>query len=462
MKKFGFMMMAAAIAAFTFTSCKGGDTPQNLDDIVENGFYVVGEAAALPQLDLKGQMGAGYNEANSNEKRDGMYEKYIVLEAGKKFHFAKKEGDLLVNYGANLTADSLVTDYLPIAGYKGALAENVEMEVAKTGLYHIILDFDVDEALKNVGGPQIVIAEVKWGVSGGMNNWSWTECPVEVVAGQETITWNWKDQELAAGGKFKFKNNSAWKIELDDAGFVKANSNLGAECLQGGPDIVVEEAGLYDITLTFNLKGGEVKDSYAFEAKLTQKSELPTTMYIIGNDFGNWAWDSEGVVEMVPVHSNPGMFWAVRYMTTDTEFKFCAQKAWNGDFTGLDTNEGFITPGNNKVEADGLYTIIVDLKNSKVTVAPAAIYGMGDCFGSWDAATYAFEVAADGTASIVTTAAGQLRMYVAVGAEWWQSEFIILNGEIAYRGDGDDQERVEVAAGATVTLDFNAGTGAIQ
>ena len=61
--------------------------------------------------------------------------------------------------------------------------------------------------------------------------------------------------------------------------------------------------------------------------------------------------------------------------------QFCAIKEWNGDFCKLGTNEGFVTPGNNKVEADGLYTIIVDLLGNKVTVMPAEIYGMGPCFG---------------------------------------------------------------------------------
>ena len=35
-------------------------------------------------------------------------------------------------------------------------------------------------------------------------------------------------------------------------------------------------------------------------------------------------------------------------------------------------------------------------------------------------------------------------------------------GKIAYRGNGGDQTRVSVAAGAKVTLDFNAGTGVIE
>ena len=462
MKKLGIFVMGLAVVAFTLTSC---EKPKPFVPGVENGFYVVGEAAGLADLVAEGQMGPGYNEAQENAKRDGMYEKYVVLEAGKKFHFVKKEGQLTVNYGAQLSNDSLLTDFVPLFGYKGKLAENVEMEVTKTALYHIILDFDEDKALEAVGGPQIVIAEVKWGVSGGMNSWGWTECPIEVAAGAKTLTWSWKDQELAAAGEFKFKNGNAWKINLDDAEKVKANANLGLDCLQGGKNIAVADAGKYDVTLTFNLAGGDVANSFKYELVLTQKSELPTTMYIIGNDFGNWDWNSEAVVEMVPVHSHPGMFWAVRHFTTDTEFKFCATKAWNGDFTGLGTNEGFVTPGNNKVEAAGIYTVIVDLKGDKVTVAPTAIYGMGDAFGGWDGGKEEnlFAVEEDVKLVQTTKADGNLRMYVAIeGIDWWQAEFNIFDGVITPRGDGGDQAAVPVTAGQKITLNISNGTGSIQ
>ncbi|MPN40763.1 Outer membrane protein SusF [bioreactor metagenome] len=68
---------------------------------------------------------------------------------------------------------------------------------------------------------------------------------------------------------------------------------------------------------------------------------------------------------------------------------------------------------------------------------------------------------------ITTTASGELRLYAnssgsTVGGDWWRMEFVILNGKIEYRGNGGDQDRVTVAAGKTVTLDFNAGTGTIQ
>ena len=170
---------------------------------------------------------------------------------------------------------------------------------------------------------------------------------------------------------------------------------------------------------------------------------------------------------MNAVHSHPGAFWAIRYMTTATEFKFCAKKEWNGDFCTLGTNTGFVTPGNNKVEADGFYMIYVDLTNDFIVVEPAKVYGMGDVYGGWDKGVEANLFAADGqTLTSTAPAAGNIRMYAAApagsDADWWQMEFNVFDGKIVYRADGGDQAAVAVTAGQKVTLNFNAETGSIQ
>ncbi len=191
-------------------------------------------------------------------------------------------------------------------------------------------------------------------------------------------------------------------------------------------------------------------------------------LYIIGEEFGAWDWTSEGVVTMTPVHSTPGHFWAIRYITAGKGFKWCAVRDWNGDFNSLGEDIGFyVQDGNAFVEESGLYMIYVDTENGKISVETAKVYGMGDCFGSWDVATYPFTI--DGTTMSITTAASaELRMYAAsdispVGGDWWKMEFIFLaDGKIIYRGAGDDQERITVDAGKKVTLDFNAGTGTIE
>ena len=482
MKKFFYILSAMALMA-GFTACNGDDNGGlNLDDIVLDGFYVYGEATGSDKVLAENAMAAGSNEVEK-KVRSGMYEKYIWLEANKDFSLIENKAGEKLYYGANLTevnygydendescknyADNpnmLIQQGLLVIGQDAPA-----MQVKETGLYHIVLDNNANGDLKE--GAQIIVQKADWGVRGGMNGWGFTKGEVKNDNG--VITYTFKDQKLAANGEFKFASCHGWKINLDADGIVKAEVSLGLDDEgklnnNANNNIKVEKAGLYDIVLTYTCKAGALADSFTYTATLTQESTTPTTMHIIGNDFGNWDWNAASVVSMNPVHSHEGHFWAIRYMTTTTEFKFCAEKAWNGDFAKLETNSGFVTPNNSMVEADGLYLIYVDLENSKVVVEPAKVYGIGDAFGGWDTLKEAnlFAVAADGTASISTPAAGNLRMYAAYsGAEagnWWQMEFNIYDGKIVYRAGGGDQEAVAVTAGQTVTLDFNKEAGSIQ
>ena len=462
---FGAMALMLSFASCDQTQQEGPD----FGSIQEDGFYVSGAATGIDGITADLMMAAGHNEAASNELRNGMFEKYIVLEGGKDFELVLNEAGTQTRYSATL-ADFDVTelaDNPSIVVKRGELkigADAPAMQVAKTGLYHIVLDLNNNADLLY---PQIVVAPVQWGVRGGMNGWGFTAFPEPSAYSNTGITWVLEDQELAAGGKFKFAYGHGWKIQLDDAGNVKANTNLGEGAATGTADIAVEAAGKYKVTLNFALKGGAIENSYSYNVELTEASSMPTTMYVIGNDFGNWDWNAETVVEMAPVHSHGGAFWAVRYMTTATEFKFCSVREWNGDFCTLGTNTGFVTPGNNMVEADGMYMIYVDLANNFVTVEPAKVYGMGDVFGGWDAGKAENLFALEGqTLTATAPNAGNIRMYAAapegVSADWWRMEFNVFDGKIEYRGAGDDQAAVAVTAGQKVTLDFNAGTGSIQ
>ena len=55
-----------------------------------------------------------------------------------------------------------------------------------------------------------------------------------------------------------------------------------------------------------------------------------------------------------------------------------------------------------------------------------------------------------------------VRACVNVGVDWWKSEFIVLNGEVAYRGTEGDQERVQGTKGQKLYLNFTKGTGSIK
>lgn len=479
MKRF-LMSFGALALLFAATSCtpeeenKGGNV--NFDEIVYDGFYVYGDAVGAEEITAEYGMAAGLNEVTA-AKRNGMYEKYIVLEANKDFYLVLNEAGVHTNYGAALEPyDVSEKDANPV--YEGTVVKRGElktgadapaMRVDETGLYHIVLDLNKEGDLLY---PQIVVTNVIWGVRGAMNGWGFT--PFEAVeVNAKTMTWTMTDVEIPAGGEFKFGYGHGWKIQLDDAGNVKANTNLGQDSLPNGANIKVEKGGLYTISLTYTLAGGDISKGYTYELVCTKESTLPTELYMIGTDFGNWDWSAETVVSMTPVYGQSGAFWATRYFNSANGFKFCAVKDWKGDFTKQgDKDAGFTVADNNcYVPADGFYTVYVDLKNLFIVIEPAQVYAMGDAFGNWDTAKAENMFTVEGTTLVSPAAIADknLRMYTLVpeaakyeGYEWWNMEFNVIEGKIEYRGAGSDQAAVAITTGQKVTLDFNAGTGSIQ
>ena len=243
MKKIGIYSIALAALALV-ASCKPEKKPGIIDiEGLANGFYIseVGQ-----DLKAENAMDQGINEVDQKE-RAGMYEIYLVLEAGKTYQFTNKKGSNADIYGAELDYGeaAIATDYVEIAGYKGSLVADGSFQVNATDLYHIVLDFNEDGNLSDVGGAQCILVPVEWGIAGSINSWGF-------LAGErKDLTWSWKGIELGAGAEFKFKHNNCWKINLDIASLVKANTNLGADCIVGGANIKPEEPGIYDITLSY-------------------------------------------------------------------------------------------------------------------------------------------------------------------------------------------------------------------
>ena len=306
----------------------------------------------------------------------------------------------------------------------------------------------------------------------------------------ESITAQWEEKE-------------AWKPEELTLRFKAVSGDWGeyavyawgnAEVYGGWPGKTLEASddGWYSFVVPINrpinliinnngkgrqfdfLKDPTESSCYEFEIDANNNCkwtavDCPATepaLYMIGDEFGGWDWSSGGVVKMTPVNGFDGHFWAVRYITAGKGFKWCTVREWNGDFYSLGENIGYTVSGGNAYVAEsGMYMIYADMQNGKISVEPAKIYGIGDCFGGWNTATYPFAV--DGkTMTFTTKGSGELRIYAAsniapVGGDWWRMEFVIIDGKIAYRGTGGDQPRVRVDANKKVVLDFNAGTGAI-
>ncbi|MBO4469702.1 MAG: SusF/SusE family outer membrane protein [Bacteroidales bacterium] len=468
MKKIFSVIAIAAMAMLAF-SCKEKENPINdLDNIVEDGVYVM----IGGKIDANYAMAKGINEAASQAVREGMYEKYIVLDKDQEFTLAYKAGDKTVKYGAQLAEFtpaelSGIYDSNPATPVlKGALVEGDNapaMKAAKKALYHIVLDLNLDKKLDNA---QILVAEAQYGVRGGMNSWGFTALEA-TEASNDGITYTLSGQQLGSNGEFKFAYNSAWKITLDAAGEVKANTNLGKDCKPGGDNIVVTDgAGAYKIELKFKLAAGDVANSWQYTVTQESKADYPANIYMIGAAWGAWSWDSEGVVELQHISAGgdakDGCFVVTRYFKADDGFKFATAKDWGKAFNKMGNDPATVTydgDGNIHVPADGLYTITLDYTSDTMTLTEGKLFGIGDAFGGWNAVEGT--VNADGTASITTTAAGNIRTYAPCAFDWWQHEFQpTSDGKIAYR-EGGELEGFAVEAGVTVTYDFNAGTATV-
>ncbi len=372
---------------------------------------------------------------------NGVWTAYITAKDATIFKW-RKDGAWEENYGG-----TLVTLGEPFAAEEGGRDISIP-----AGFYKVVLDLNALTITVSEGNVYSLIGEIN-----GDSSWS-----TDIFMTEKDGIWTSATVNIEGG--FKIRHNASWADE-DVYGAEKdftVEPGKPFTAVQPGNDISVDP-GQYKVQ--FNPETKEV---------LISEFKYPEQLYMIGTEFGNWVWSSDAVVEMIPVLHHPdwganaeGQFWTVRWFTAGEGFKFCSQRAWNGDFWGLTDNDGFTEVGGNcTVSEDGFYLVHIDFKNEKVHVEPARIYGIGDCFGGWDAKMEgALFSEKDGKLVGKTTAAGKIRLYAESSistSDWWTREFVFFDGKIAYRGNGGDQDPVEVEADKTISLDFNAGTAVVE
>ena len=131
--------------------------------------------------------------------------------------------------------------------------------------------------------------------------------------------------------------------------------------------------------------------------------------------------------------------------------------------------------GNIKVGIAGWYLVYVSVigDDKAIEFEKPNVYLMGDTsYNGWDAQLVEqdlFTVPGTADGEFVSPAFqkdGAVRICVnpkAVSAgDWWKTEFIIFDGQIAYRGNGGDQAAVQGKTGQKVYLNFGNGTGRIE
>lgn len=436
----------------------------NIDCTVTGNYKVVLNVAAAPytikfintsfpeNIYLPGTHNGWNASTKFNGDGEGHYEGFAKLGGEWGFKLTKAANGSDVDWGTKLVWDKVDgvanADGSVTYGFKEpADGEDDNFPVAEA-YYKAVIDMTA---------MTMTLTEVKTvEICGGMNSWGVSE---DYMLKYDPAADSWKIEDVAMekGQEWKFRMN-------DDTGWAV---NLGGELsnlVHGGNNIACAETGIYTIELKIA--------TTPYTATVTKTGDLvitlPEEMYLIGEGVGGWTFPTNAVA-MIPVNGVSGGFWAIRYIEAGKGFKFSKVNTdWGQDFAGLDNNDGFsIDGGNCSVAATGLYMINVDYAKSTVKVEPAKVYGIGDCFGGWNAdmASALFTVNPDGTVTSPALAAGNVRIYAAsscFSSDWWTREFRVADGKIDYRGKGGDQASVAATAGQKVTLDFNAGTGKIE
>ena len=206
---------------------------------------------------------------------------------------------------------------------------------------------------------------------------------------------------------------------------------------------------------------------------------FPEQLFMIGNSVGDWDWGNTDL-EMIPVATKPHLFWKIVWIDADVEdpgYKFAPEKGGGTDFgyDGEPAVDGVVGFGGDNMpspEETGYYMVVVNLETEQIAVAEPRVYLIGGTVGGWDMEMPDALFTADHDNQVMTITrelmADELRIYAWYEGDWftdwWQSEFMIFDGQIEYRGAGDDQERVLPSADGeyTIELDFRNDEGSIK
>lgn len=302
------------------------------------------------------------------------------------------------------------------------------------------------------------------GIIGGFN--SWAEDYVTFAYDAERDVWTASSVEIQKGIEWKIRSNQNW----DNDDFFRPNLGFSSDksfdnLVEHGDNMKLTENGIYDLTLSIATRPFKLTFTKVGDA---EGPDLPETMYMVGEGIVDW----NTFLPMTPFHSQPGMFWGIRYIEAGKGFKFSPDAGWEGkDFCQLDINEGFtVNGGNCYVSESGIYCIGIDTDGGRLIVEPAKVYGIGTAWGGdWTAANEATLFTAEGTKLVgAATSDGKVRTFVhskilpSVSDNWWHAEFIPKDGKIEYRGTGGDPADIAITAGQKIVYDFNAGTGIIE
>lgn len=479
-----------AFVGIVFVSCDDDDDDKPEPILVEDGLYLTGAGTTFTELNVNGMLSPTPNEADENASRTGLVDIYVAVQAGAEgFNIVQVAGTEQTVWGPGADFASVPEldrhqDEPKGIFWRGALEiTETPFTVPEDGLYQVAIDLELGT---------VAVAKVEWGLIGGATPGGWSDnTPLTATFNLDSMTFTAEDVAIEVG-EFKFRYSNGWKIFLDaPENTVAVNTNFGTSVDNlepGGGNIANTERGLYAFTMKWKA-GDDYTATMEKTGDLEPAPEYPEAMFLVGAATA-YGWDAPGLNEEAVMHkiaggaNNEGIFWKIAHLVGGEGFKLSADN-WtepnlgHGQITEFDSEGVAVTDveGNMSVADSGMYIIVLDLRDdqTKVSVRPAVVYGIGDAFGTWDAGVAANKFVVDNTAKTLTSpalpAAGNIRMYAdltwlkineTTNVEWWNAEFNVYEGKIEYRNDGGDQDAVAGTAGQVITLTFDDNTGTIQ
>lgn len=215
--------------------------------------------------------------------RDGLFEKFIVLEANEDFYIFSSIDGQPYYIGAEL--EIAQTEAYELYGdvvYRGEALYGesiIPMTVPQTGLYHVVLDVNRYGDLRN---PMVMVAYAgDLVLRGDFNRWDTTLFEHGEFFNHVT-TFSLEGIEMRKGQGFKFAYGHSWVIDLDDSGNVGIPTSFGNGSIHPGENITVPGSGIYNITVFYDLSAGNPENSFIYEVRLVGGLDLDPSTFVVG------------------------------------------------------------------------------------------------------------------------------------------------------------------------------------
>lgn len=464
-------------------SCLNVDDPDPSVDAAD-GIYIKGGSTAFQDFDKNGLMNPALNEVNG-QTRAGLFEIFVTVSSDSEgFNIVEVVSNIQTIYGPTSSEEIILTgEDSQISGTieKGTFGKDAgEFTVREDGIYHIIIDKQTST---------YVISPI-WDLTlyDHPTGEEWSDMEIPLISGFDKSNMSFETTGLdMKEGEFRFRYGHGDKIEIS-GDEVKVHTSFGGLLSATGPGLelsMVPGANSYLLEKEYESKYKMVVNwtvGIGFTAQMSEadSTSYPEHLFMIGDGISSlegedaWNWDLNDF-EMIPVYSNPHLFWRIVWLNSNGAIRFAPQKGPGNDFGREgDKTDNLFSIGQEDVPVpgtQGYHMIMVNFQTEQISISQPEVYLIGDAVGSWDTQNMDYRLTVDNSYKIITLlkefSTGTLRMYAwhegGWFTNWWNAEFNVFGGQIVYRGNRPHLDTYAIDAGKyTVTLQFITGAGVVE